>query len=70
MKGRIFYGHHFPRVSGICLAIFRALGQAVNVLLVALWLAVRFVPQFCVPSQNGHEFGLIVDGDEMCFATR
>ena len=34
--------------------MFRALGWAVNVLLVALWFA------------NGQEFGLAIDGDEFC----
>ena len=46
------------------LPIVRALGKAVNVLLVAPWWAVFFVPQFCGPFNYGHEFGLMVAGDE------
>ena len=29
--------------------------------------AVIFVPLFCRSLKNGHEFGLTVDGDEICF---
>ena len=37
----------------------------------AWWLFGRpyfFVPQFCGPCKNGHEFGLMADGDEICLS--
>ena len=46
--------------------MFRALGQAVKVFLVALWWAALFVLEFCGPYKNGHEFSLVDDGDEFC----
>ena len=46
--------------------IFRALGFAVYVLLVALGQAVLYELKFCRPSHNGHEFGWMVEGDDMC----
>ena len=30
------------------------------------WWSVLFVPQFCRSSKNGHDFGLVIDGDEFC----
>ena len=48
------------------LMIVRALGLAVNVLLVTCWWTVLLYPRFCGPSILGHKFSLLDDGEEFC----